>query len=186
MIIRKKNKVSEESLKLSIDIIRRIISIICIKLIASLFGILNYLYLTDVNFNAPVFQIPSRFIDKLSLPGFAISGFLIGIGNQMCNGGLIYHFVCGIPSLSINSFITVLLTFLFAFLSNRLINLSSNFLLKTQYLYIDLLDQNYVYISFGVCTTSICLFFIFLIAYFAKCNQLQKFLMTKKSKIFLF
>ena len=52
--------------------------------------------------------------------GFAISGFLVGIGTKLGNGCTSGHGVCGLPRFSIRSYIAVFVFMLFGFAMSNL------------------------------------------------------------------
>jgi len=53
------------------------------------------------------FETEAAFTSGLGLYGFIISGLLVGLGSSIAGGGLSRFAFCGIPSLSIKSFIAV-------------------------------------------------------------------------------
>jgi uncharacterized membrane protein YedE/YeeE len=53
-------------------------------------------------------------IDRLSYVGYAISGFLVGIGTKMSNGCTSGHGVCGLPRFSKRSWVSVCVFFITA------------------------------------------------------------------------
>lgn len=56
---------------------------------------------------------PKKEIDIwTSIPGFVVSGFLVGLGTKLGNGCTSGHGLCGIPRLSLRSIVAVC-TFLF-------------------------------------------------------------------------
>ena len=49
----------------------------------------------------------SKFVENLSISGFALAGFLVGFGAKMGNGCTSGHGVCGLPRLSKRSFVAI-------------------------------------------------------------------------------
>jgi len=54
------------------------------------------------------FDTPEVFLGSLSLPGFLIGAFLVGLGTKLGNGCTSGHGVCGLPRLSIRSYVAVI------------------------------------------------------------------------------
>lgn len=60
-----------------------------------------------VNGTTPFFDKKDIMISHLDLIGFAIAGFCVGLGTKMGNGCTSGHGVCGLPRLSIRSYVAV-------------------------------------------------------------------------------
>ncbi|EGR29215.1 hypothetical protein IMG5_160950 [Ichthyophthirius multifiliis] len=52
-----------------------------------------------------IFPTPEQQLKDLNIFGFALSGFLVGIGTKLGNGCTSGHGVCGLPRLSIRSYV---------------------------------------------------------------------------------
>eukprot|EP00742_Colponemidia_sp_Colp-10_P003994 GILJ01004261.1.p1 GENE.GILJ01004261.1~~GILJ01004261.1.p1 ORF type:complete len:348 (+),score=39.86 GILJ01004261.1:56-1045(+) len=66
------------------------------------------------------FEDPRRFSEGLSLTGFALAGFCVGLGTRLGNGCTSGHGVCGLPRLSVRSLVAVLTFMLFGVLTATL------------------------------------------------------------------
>ena len=185
MCIRDRKKISEEKLTLWIEITRKIISLVCVILFSSLLGVINSLVFVNQHIGVPIFEIPSQFVNKLSLIGFMFSGFLIGIGNMLCEGGVVFHLIYGVPTFSAKSFIIGGISFGSAVLSSRVLEMTETFLNSTQILYLHLLD-NASLLSASVCSSSFCVLMILGFIYLSNANLLEKFMMTKRGFFFIF
>lgn len=54
-----------------------------------------------------VFDPPASVVSKLDLIGFTLAGLLVGIGTRLGNGCTSGHGVCGLPRLSLRSYVAV-------------------------------------------------------------------------------
>ena len=64
--------------------------------------------------DSPTFlETTSKFVGDLSLPGFILSGFLVGFGAKMANGCTSGHGICGLPRLNRRSFVAIFLFMIF-------------------------------------------------------------------------
>jgi hypothetical protein len=112
------------------------------------FGIISYFNLKNNSSSLILFQNPLRIIFNLSIIGFSLSGLLIGLGVFLCNGGFLYHLLCGIPSLAKESFLIVFLFSLFLALTELTKNKTMAWLFKTESFYVSYLDDS-LYFTIG-------------------------------------
>jgi len=67
--------------------------------------------------DSPTFlETSSKFVGDLSLPGFMISGFLVGFGSKMASGCISGHGICGLPLINKRSFVAIILFMIFGIL----------------------------------------------------------------------
>lgn len=68
--------------------------------------------------DSPTFlETTSKYVGDLSLPGFLICGFLVGLGAKMANGCTSGHGVCGLPRLSKRSIVAIILFMIFGIMT---------------------------------------------------------------------
>jgi hypothetical protein len=134
-------------------------------------GIISYYY-SKSSTNKLFFQNPLDFISELSLPGFAISGFTMGIGLIMCNGGILHHFLYGLPTLSGQSFLVVILFFIFSGITVLTRSKTMSWLLDTQQLYTESLI-GFPYASVGLISAIFFILIILFLVILQKSNMLK-------------
>lgn len=74
-----------------------------------IYGLISACCLLSYFHHYSFFESQSEFLAGLSLLGFIICGFLVGFGTKLSNGCTSGHGVCGLPRLSLRSFLAVLL-----------------------------------------------------------------------------
>lgn len=173
---------SEDSIMLLIDLWRRFLCFTCTLLVSAAFGIIHFEFVHQHKASFNLFQLPSEYISQLSVVGFAISGFLVGTGNHLCRGGLLYHSVCGIPSNSARSWLVVLLVLLFTGLTQFSKKYVFASLLSTETLYVKHLDDS-IYWSCGFLSTSFCVLMVVAFVFCFYVNKLRNFLKEKKCNV---
>ena len=67
-----------------------------------------------------LFDDPVKSLDDLSLVGYLVTGFLVGLGTKLSNGCTSGHGVCGLPRFSIRSIVSVLIFCFFGILTATL------------------------------------------------------------------
>jgi hypothetical protein len=102
-------------------------------------------------------------VEGLSLVGFAIGGFFVGIGTKMGNGCTSGHGLCGMPRFSLRSWVAVITFFGVALLTANFLNASVVKLDTTQPSYVSS-DMNMV-LTGGI-AAGISLFLLILVGLF--------------------
>ena len=179
---RKRNRDSEESLTKNVQFRRNFIILLTILMISAMGGIMNYTYFTSFRFHYPLFELPSQFIFELSMIGFAICGLFAGIGTKLCNGGLLYHAVYGIPSNSCESWLICFLILIFTILVQNTKIYIFPYLLFTRTLFVKTLDDSY-FILYGIVSTCMCCLAVFAFSYYLNLKKLEHFYKTKRGKL---
>ncbi len=103
-------------------------------------------------------------LKNLSLGGYAVSGYLVGLGTKMANGCTSGHGVCGLPRLSKRSFVSVVIFCSFG-IGVATMRYHLNFLYQTESIIIaDELNSEFFHMIFLICISAlIFLFFLFMI-----------------------
>lgn len=103
-------------------------------------------------------------LKNLSFLGFAISGFLVGFGTKMANGCTSGHGVCGLPRLSIRSFVAVGVFCTFG-IGTATLRFYENFFYQTEGVQTadEINSQNFHIIFFIVMSAILIVFFTYLI-----------------------
>lgn len=72
-----------------------------------IYGLIISTCLLRVIFGSTFFETQDKFLNNLSIGGFILGGFLVGVGTKLGNGCTSGHGVCGLPRLSKRSFAAV-------------------------------------------------------------------------------
>jgi len=114
--------------------------------------------------NSYFFDSTENNLQNLSLRGFIISGFLVGLGTKLANGCTSGHGVCGLPRLSKRSFSSVI-TFCIFGIATASFRYYENFFYETEYInYAEKYDTEYFHKSFFIfISLLLCLMFLFLL-----------------------
>ena len=155
----------------NMDFLRNFIHLFFFVSISGIFGIVSYVMSLNSS-DVSLLQKPMEFISDLSLTGFGVSGFAMGVGIILCGGGFLHHFLCGIPILSGNSFIIVFLFLVMAGLTSLTKTKTMHSILSTQELYTSELND-LPFTSSGVIVFGILLTLIFLITLMLKAKKLK-------------
>lgn len=94
-------------------------------------------------------------LKNLSLGGFAISGYLVGLGTKMANGCTSGHGVCGMPRLSKRSYVSVGVFLSFG-IATATLRYYKNFLYETEYIVTaDDINSDLFHMIFFICMSGI-------------------------------
>jgi hypothetical protein len=127
------------------------------------------------------FQKPLKTISNLSLIGFSISGLLMGMGVFLCDGGFLYHTLCGIPSLAKESFLIIFLFLIFLVVTEATKEKTMGWLFKTEPYYVDHVDD-YLYFSIGFSAFIFILLLIFCFVLIMDSKQLRRLYGEERGK----
>ena len=85
-----------------------------------------------------LYQSPIQMIENFSFIAFLIGGFLVGFGTKLGNGCTSGHGLCGMPRLSIRSWVAVIIFFSVALFTANFLNASVLNLDQTQISYLQI------------------------------------------------
>ena len=130
-----------------------------------------------------LFQNPLNLIADLSLVGFLISGLLVGMGVFLCKGGLLYHLLCGIPSLAKESFLIVFLFMLFLVLTELTKEKTMSWMFKTETFYVEHVNDH-LYFSIGFMVFVFIILLIMCMVLILDSRTLRMLYDEKRGKVF--
>jgi len=106
-------------------------------------------------------------LKNLSLGGYALAGYLVGLGTKMANGCTSGHGVCGLPRLSKRSFVAVG-TFCSFGIATATLRYYKNFLYETEFIETaDKINNELFHMIFFICVSAV-LFALFIFLIFKK------------------
>ena len=146
-------------------------------------SIISYQIKSGSSLKTILYPTPLEMVEGLSLIGFAVGGFFVGLGTKMGNGCTSGHGLCGMPRLSLRSWLAVITFFGVALLTANFLNASVVKLNHTQPSYVTS-EKNMVLI--GGIAAGISFFFLILVGlYYVKIAKRYYELSTEGKMWFL-
>ena len=117
-------------------------------------------------------------LKNLSLGGFAVAGYLVGLGTKMANGCTSGHGVCGLPRLSKRSFVAVG-TFCAFGIATATLRYYKNFLYESEIIQTaDNLNSELFHMIFFICVSVVLFSLICFLAFKKKWEDVRDFIIS--------